>query len=1445
MKHTVFKVDHWTTFAKGRLACTSDFPLAVEYLNTALSSITYLVGHSITLADFFVWDTLYSSNLWQKMIVKKDCPVNVLRYYKFLSNDELFKSVLPQLPKVSVQNDNESSIKKDEGKFVELPGAKMGEVVVRFPPEASGYLHVGHAKAALLNQYYQQSFNGTLIMRFDDTNPAKENAEYEKVILEDLKLLGIKYDKFSHTSDHFDSLLQYCEEMIKKKKAYVDDTEPEVMKQEREERIDSKHRSNSVEKNLKMWEDMKKGTDYGIKCCVRAMLDMKSDNGCMRDPTIYRCKPEPHIKTGDKYKVYPTYDFACPIVDSVEGVTHALRTTEYHDRDDQYFWFIDALGLRKPYIYEYSRLNLQNTVMSKRKLTWFVNEGLVDGWDDPRFPTVRGVLRHGMTVEGLKQFIISQGSSRSVNMMEWDKIWSVNKKVIDPIVPRYTALLKDDVVPLIIKEAKTESKQVAAHPKNKEVGEKTVWYGNKIYIEGADAKVIKEGEIVTFINWGNLKIKTIKKNSKGEIESIEADLDLANTDYKKTQKITWLCDCKEGELIPTVCIQYDHIITKPVLAKDEDFKSYINTDSKKEEVMLGDPCLSSLKKGDMIQLQRRGYYICDQPYQPISANTGKASPCVLLSIPDGHQKEMPTAGSKHKAEVSAKEKVYGKDWKPDLKIEAVSSTTAGSAAPATSNNNDDVVKLNQQIKDQGNIVRELKSAKAEKSKIDEAVKMLLSLKGDFKKVYGKDWKPDLKIEAVSSTTTAAPSNGDHDLNKWNQQITDQGNKVRDLKSKKADKGVVGDAVKVLLDLKDKFKKIFGSDWKPSNTPATPTTPQPTPSSDMAATTESPQALDLKSKIDKQGEVVRNLKSSGGSKDAIDKEVKTLLSLKSDYKTLTGEDVPGAAPKKNKKDKGKDKENKDKSKDKPKEIKKEENKEDDSREVKKITRSVLMKYFRLGLEATKEENLPDWYSQIITKAELIEYYDVSGCYILRPGAYAIWEMIKDFFDGEIKKLGVENCYFPMFVSQAALEKEKEHIADFSPEVAWVTKCGQSKLAEPVAIRPTSETVMYPSYAKWVKSHRDLPLKLNQWCNVVRWEFKHPQPFLRTREFLWQEGHTAFATRKEAEEEVLTILELYARVYEDLLAIPVVRGKKTEKEKFAGGDFTTTVEAYISASGRAIQGATSHHLGQNFSKMFEIVFDDPETQEKTFAHQNSWGLTTRTIGVMVMVHGDNKGLVVPPRVSQIQAIVVPCGITANLPEADMNNLMSKCEDLSKSLIAGGIRSRTDLRDNYSPGWKFNHWEVKGVPIRVELGPRDIKQKTVVAVRRDTGEKITLKQDNIAKQITDLLDTIQSSLYNKAKKEMDEHMVLSKDWDEFCNALDKKFIIQAPFCGEIPCEEKIKKDSARDVQVEEGAPAMGAKGLCIPFKPMAELKPKTKCILPNCNKEAKFYTLFGRSY
>jgi len=528
--------------------------------------------------------------------------------------------------------------------------------------------------------------------------------------------------------------------------------------------------------------------------------------------------------------------------------------------------------------------------------------------------------------------------------------------------------------------------------------------------------------------------------------------------------------------------------------------------------------------------------------------------------------------------------------------------------------------------------------------------------------------------------------------------------------------------------------------------------------------------------------------------------------------------------------------------------------------------------KLGIEADKVAHFNDWYTQVITRSEMLDYYDVSGCYILRPWAYDVWQHIQKFFDAEIRELGVENAYFPMFVSKSRLETEKDHIEGFAAEVAWVTKSGKSDLAEPIAVRPTSETVMYPAFAKWIKSHRDLPLKINQWCNVVRWEFKNPQPFIRTREFLWQEGHTAHASKEEASKEVYEILDLYRRVYEDLLAVPVVKGRKSEKEKFAGGDFTTTCECFVPATGRGVQGATSHGLGQNFAKMFHIEYEDPNASDgsKLLAWQNSWGLTTRTIGVMVMVHGDNKGLVLPPRVASIQVIVVPCGITAKTTEQDKEALLKRINEITEELTEDGVRAEADLRDNYSPGWRFNHWEVKGVPIRLEVGPRDIQKNQVVYCRRDTLEKGELPLDNFPGRIRALLDTIHNSMFARAKAERDQHKVIVRKWADFVKTLDSKNVILAPWCQETECEDAIKERSSKayarplththtqslthntlflfcsaetDGPVDEKAPSMGAKSLCIPIDQPEPITADTLCI--NCGKHAKSFTLFGRSY
>ncbi|KAH9378226.1 hypothetical protein HPB48_011246 [Haemaphysalis longicornis] len=1444
------EVDHWIEFADARLSRPdAHFEQALGYLEKALGSATYLVGQAVTLADIAVWEALYGNSVWQSYLAPGVWrPRNALRWYGFISEHPNVKDVVASLPAEATRMQTRAAaaatgkVSKEEGKFVDLPGAEMGKVVVRFPPEASGYLHVGHAKAALLNQYYQQAFKGKLIMRFDDTNPEKEKEDFEKVILDDVKKLEITPDRFTFTSDYFELLLQKCEELLKKGLAYVDDTDAETMKAEREQRVESKNRANSVEKNLEMWEEMKKGSERGLKCCVRAKIDMNSNNGCMRDPALYRCKVMDHPRTGSKYKVYPTYDFACPIVDSIEGVTHALRTTEYHDRDEQFFWVLDSLGMRKPHIYEYSRLNMMNTVLSKRKLTWFVQNNVVDGWDDPRMPTVRGVLRRGMTVEGLKQFIIAQGSSRSVVMMDWDKIWAFNKKVIDPVAPRHTAVEEKDAVVVDVPGLKEERLQVAVHPKNADLGQRELVVAPQLLVDQVDAQAMKPGDNVTFIGLGNLRIKDVSKNVDGKVSKIVAEPNLDDKNYKNTLKVTWLAKAPSAPLVPCKCVFFDHILSKQVLGKDDDFKDFVRKDTRLEVPMLGDPLLANLKKSDIVQIQRKGFFICDQPYDREAArHVSVEGPLVLYHIPDGTQSTstLPEVVQKF---YDARESPKEQEQRAKGKSAEKSPTADAKSLVAQSA---ELEELSSKIQDVGNEVRQLKANKAQKAEVDAKVQVLLSLKGEFKKLSGKDWQPGsaapaAKQAGAQNVNAAQGSSSAADLDK---SIQLQGDKIRKLKAEKASKEVLDPEIKELLRLKAEYKTATGNEWKPGSNP-------PPPASGTGDVSSAASAQELGKKIQEQGDKVRELKSSKAAKDVIDAEVKALLQLKAEYKSATGEDwKPAAGPatgSSSKSSQGKQKEQGDKAKkaDNPKPAEKA--KKPAAKEGTPAPQDGPKKVTRLGLEARKEENLPDWYSQVITKAEMIEYYDVSGCYILRPWAYSIWENIKEFLDSRIKSIGVQNCYFPMFVSAQALEREKTHLADFAPEVAWVTKSGSSELAEPIAIRPTSETVMYPSYAKWVQSHRDLPLQLNQWCNIVRWEFKHPQPFLRTREFLWQEGHSAFATKEEAVEEVYKILDFYTAVYEELLAIPVVRGRKTEKEKFAGADFTTTVEGYVPASGRGIQGATSHHLGQNFSKMFEIVFEDPETREKKFAFQNSWGLTTRTIGVLVMVHADNQGLVLPPRVASYQIVIVPCGITAAMSEEQKAALIQFCQEFEATLSKEGIRCKGDYRDNYSPGWKFNHWELKGVPVRVEIGPRDMQQKQFVAVRRDTGEKITYSTASAVGDIKALLETIQKAMFDRAKADQLKFQAVTKSWDVFLQKLEEKCVLMSPFCGDMDCEDEIKKNSAKDSgEAEPGAPAMGAKSLCIPFEQPAKIEAGDKCINPACSRKPTCYTMFGRSY
>lgn len=511
---------------------------------------------------------------------------------------------------------------------------------------------------------------------------------------------------------------------------------------------------------------------------------------------------------------------------------------------------------------------------------------------------------------------------------------------------------------------------------------------------------------------------------------------------------------------------------------------------------------------------------------------------------------------------------------------------------------------------------------------------------------------------------------------------------------------------------------------------------------------------------------------------------------------------------------------------------------------------------IGITCKKSDDIAEWYQQVIVKGEMLEFYDVPGCYIYQPGSYRIWEFIQDFFNARIRAMEVENCYFPLFITEANLQREKDHIEGFAAEVAWVTEGGKNKLEKKLAVRPTSETAMYSFYSKKIRSHRDLPLKLNQWNNVVRWEFKHPMPFIRSREFLWQEGHTAHLTEKEAGKEVLEILDHYAAIYEELLAVPVVKGKKTVNEQFPGAHYTTTIEGFIPSVGRGIQAATSHCLGQHFAKMFDITVEDPtqevkegEKRSKLHVWQNSWGFTTRSIGVMILIHGDDKGLVIPPRVANKQVVIVPVGVNAKLSDADRQKLYDEVDAMSKTLKSAGVRVACDYREGYSPGYKFNDWEMKGVPLRLEFGPKDSANGVVTTSRRDQeGNKSTIPIPDLATAVPALLEQIQADMFQRASDEYASHRKIVREWKDFVPTLNEKNVIVAPHCTGGECEDEIKKDSSGHVEGQEvdvRAPSMGAKSLCIPAEQPEEIAEGTKCVNPKCGKDAQMWVMFGRSY
>lgn len=469
---------------------------------------------------------------------------------------------------------------------------------------------------------------------------------------------------------------------------------------------------------------------------------------------------------------------------------------------------------------------------------------------------------------------------------------------------------------------------------------------------------------------------------------------------------------------------------------------------------------------------------------------------------------------------------------------------------------------------------------------------------------------------------------------------------------------------------------------------------------------------------------------------------------------------------------------------------------------------------------KSQDFSQWYTDVVRKAELADYSMVKGCIVIRPYGYAVWELMQSAMDRRIKAAGHMNAYFPLFIPESLLKKEAEHVEGFAPEVAWVTHGGKEELEERLAIRPTSEAIICSMYAKWIRSWRDLPVLINQWCNVVRWE-KVTRPFLRTTEFLWQEGHTAHATEEEAQEEVLRMLNVYRDCVENELAIPLIYGLKTDREKFAGALRTYAIEAMM-WDGKALQAGTSHNLGQHFSKAFGIRFED-QNQTMQYAWTTSWGSSTRLVGALIMSHGDDSGLMIPPRVAPYQAVIIPIA-ASNWQET----ILPVAQQLQQNLIASELRIKLDDRDAYTPGWKYSEWEMRGVPVRIEIGPKDIAKNQVVFVRRDTRVKQFVPIAEAAAQLKNLLEQVQRDMFQKAKSHLDSHIFEIDSYDDFRQAMeDTRGFVLSFWCGDPQCEEKIKEETNATIRV-------------IPFD-----QPQAMGSCVRCGKKGNHRVYFAKSY
>jgi glutamyl-tRNA synthetase len=667
--------DQWLDLAY--MFCGDELPF-LTLLDEHLSSNTFLTssieGTSPGMADIACYACLsLPGNQQQKNIEKQ---ININRWMASINGSKVLKQIKSVLSgeikpppskrgtssTSSLSSSSLSSKKQDDkdtsaatassndnddsdmgGGCPPLEGAIDGQVVTRFPPEPSGFLHIGHAKAVLLNEYYARHYHGKLLVRFDDTNPSKEKEEFESNILRDLESLEIKPDAISHSSDHFDKCQELAKKLIKDGHAFMDDTSQEIMQEERRNKIESKNRNQKPDVALSIFEKFAKGDSNYTHYCLRVKLDMSSENGTLRDPVLYRYNATPHHRTGTKYKIYPTYDFVCPIVDAIEGVTHCLRTTEYNDRDIQYHQLQKLMNLRHVKIHAFAKLNFVSTMLSKRKLQWFVDNKIVPNWDDPRFPTIQGVVRRGVTMKGLRNFIYAQGASRNIVLQEWDKFWSLNKDEYEPTAPRYHGVAANSAVKFHLSGADVDfnndtilAKSVPLIPSEGENGKhRPLRLSKTVYLEHEDAQDCNEGDLVILLFWGVCEVTKVVKDKKTNKVISLSGIRKPDTSVKKIKKkFNFVADTKD--ILKATVIEYDHLITKPKIEEGENFQDFINPLSMGEMPILVEPALKSLIKGDIIQLVRRGFFRVDQPH------ISEQEPLKLIFIPDGKAKSMST-----------------------------------------------------------------------------------------------------------------------------------------------------------------------------------------------------------------------------------------------------------------------------------------------------------------------------------------------------------------------------------------------------------------------------------------------------------------------------------------------------------------------------------------------------------------------------------------------------------------------------------------------------------------------------------------------------------------------------------------------------------------------------------------------------------------------------------